>query len=29
MQSGQPQYCVVQIVREPLKYLMLAGIIMM
>lgn len=29
MQSGRPQYCVVQIVREPLKYLMLAGIIMM
>ena len=29
MQSGQPLYCVVQIVREPLKYLMLAGIIMM
>lgn len=29
MQSGQPQYCVVEIVREPLKYLMLAGIIMM
>lgn len=29
MQSEQPQYCVVQIVREPLKYLMLAGIIMM
>ncbi len=29
MQSGQPQYCVVQIVREPLKYLMLAGIIML
>ena len=29
MQSGRPQYCVVEIVREPLKYLMLAGIIMM
>lgn len=29
MQSPQPQYCVVQIVREPLKHLMLAGIIMM
>lgn len=29
MQSQPPQYCVVQIVREPLKYVMLAGIIMM
>ena len=28
-QSEQPRYCVVQIVREPLKYLMLAGIVMM
>lgn len=29
MQSEQPRYCVVQIVREPLKYLTLAGIVMM
>lgn len=29
VQSPQPQYCVVQIVREPLKYLMLTGIVMM
>lgn len=29
MQSPQPQYCVVQIVREPLKYLMWLGIVMM
>ena len=28
-ESEQPRYCVVQIVREPLKYLMLAGIVMM
>lgn len=28
-QSPQPQYCVVQIVREPLKYLMWTGIVMM
>lgn len=28
-QSAQPQYCVVQIVREPLKYLMWTGIVMM
>lgn len=29
MQSPQPQFCVVQIVREPLKYLMWLGIVMM
>lgn len=29
MQSPQPQYCIVQIVREPLKHLMLLGIVMM
>ena len=29
MHSPEPAYCVVQIVREPLKYVMLAGIIMM
>lgn len=29
MRSPEPAYCVVQIVREPLKYVMLAGIIMM
>lgn len=29
MQSSQPRYCVVQIVREPLKYLMWLGIVMM
>lgn len=29
VQSPQPQYCVVQIVREPLKYLMWTGIVMM
>ena len=29
VQSPQPQYCVVQIVREPLKYLMWLGIVMM
>lgn len=27
--SPEPRYCVVQIVREPMKYIMLAGIIMM
>lgn len=29
MQSPQPQFCVVQIVHEPLKHLMLLGIVMM
>ena len=29
VQSEQPQYCVVQIVRQPLKYVMWIGIIMM
>lgn len=29
VQSPQPQYCVVQIVREPMKYLMWTGIVMM
>lgn len=29
VQSSEPAYCVVQIVREPLKYVMLAGIVMM
>lgn len=29
VQSSQPQYCVVQIVREPLKFLMWLGIVMM
>lgn len=29
MQSAEPAYCVVQIVREPLKYVMLIGIVMM
>lgn len=29
VQSPQPQYCVVQIVREPLKYIMWTGIVMM
>lgn len=29
VQSPEPQYCVVQIVREPLKYLMWLGIVMM
>lgn len=29
MHSPEPAYCVVQIVREPLKYVMLVGIIMM
>lgn len=28
-QSPEPQYCIVQIVREPMKYIMLAGIVMM
>lgn len=27
--SAEPEYCVVQIVREPLKYVMLLGIVMM
>lgn len=29
VQSEQPQYCVLQIVREPLKYVMWVGIVMM
>lgn len=29
VQSEQPRYCVVQIVREPLKYVMWLGVIMM
>ena len=29
VKSPEPQYCVVQIVREPLKYLMWLGIVMM
>lgn len=29
VQSPKPQYCVVQIVREPLKYVMWLGIVMM
>ena len=29
VQSEQPRYCVVQIVREPLKYVMWVGIVMM
>lgn len=29
VRSPEPQYCVVQIVREPLKYLMWVGIVMM
>lgn len=28
-QSSEPSYCVVQIVREPLKYMMLTGIVLM
>lgn len=29
VQSEQPRYCVVQIVREPLKYVMWLGVVMM
>lgn len=29
MQSEKPRYCIVQIVREPMKYPMLAGILLM